>query len=183
MPSGNPANPERYGWFLEHRFHLAVSPCLYLEFGICSDIDLVFGRNIPYEITIAGQAKPEPTRTFSHFRKLPRGYSRPAANEVLHVRDDGYEYLALERRNGATRIIAGTLQCLAAELAYPLFAKHGKSRGFSLGERKANHGLDSSTLFKNMIFCGTMLVGNARLLETLFRQIRNCEGKPEQQLK
>lgn len=98
------------------------------DIRIRSDFYLVFGRNIPYEITIASQAKPEPTRTFSHFRKLPCKYSRPAANEVLHIRENEYEYLTLERINGATRIIAGTLQCLTAELAHPLFAKHGKSR-------------------------------------------------------
>lgn len=101
-----------------------------LDSRTCSDLCLVFGRNIPYEITIDGP-KSEPTRTFSHFQKLPHKYSRPAANEVLHVREDDYEYLTLERINGATRIIAGTLQCLTAELAHPLFAKHGRSWDFT----------------------------------------------------
>lgn len=102
------------------------------NFGIRSDSRLVFGRNIPYEITIASQVKPEPTRTFSHFRKLPCEYSRPAANEVLHIREDDYECLTLERINGATRITSGTLQCLTAELAHPLFAKHGKSERYCI---------------------------------------------------
>lgn len=100
-------------------------PC-FIKFPQCADWYLVFGYNIPYETTRLSSQHDELTGTFTHFPEIRGSYSPPNRNEILHIRDGGYEYLTLERINGVTCITAGTLECLTAELAYPLLARHGK---------------------------------------------------------
>ncbi|CUS14109.1 unnamed protein product [Tuber aestivum] len=90
----------------------------------------------------------------------------PAAGEVLHVRGlQGSECLALENIDGIARVVAGNLQCFAAEIGHPSFCLE-----------------DCESFMKIMVFCGSVFIGRIPLLNELARQIVASQGKPDRQL-
>jgi len=65
---------------------------------------------------------------FTYFRDSNTKSCLPVAGEVLHLRGlYGSECLTLENIDGIARIVAGNLQCFAAEIGHPNFCIGGTS--------------------------------------------------------